>query len=230
MSSPRRCRCRRSASVTTVSTTSLTVPPSAFLIALTSSSDARVHVKRRSGRPSARCKACAARAASPPTPSRRRRPRSPRCGRAPARPAQQRRAAAPAARRRWSRAPSAPRPAARRSTATAAGATASRAPPSRARTARSGCPGPRRRRPARGASSRGSRSVPLQPGDEPHLPQRPVAAQLLGEHAPREHLQLVLRPRLRQRGLADVVARSKRSSSTHRGRACANGTSASRWR
>ena len=49
MSSPRRIRCRRSASVTTVSTTSLTVPPSVFLIALTSSSEARIQVKRRSG-------------------------------------------------------------------------------------------------------------------------------------------------------------------------------------
>ena len=48
-SSPRRSRWRRSAPVTTVRTTSLTVPPSAFLIALTSPSEARSHVKRRSG-------------------------------------------------------------------------------------------------------------------------------------------------------------------------------------
>jgi hypothetical protein len=35
--------------VTIVSITSFTVPPSEFLIAFTSSSDARTHVKRRCG-------------------------------------------------------------------------------------------------------------------------------------------------------------------------------------
>ena len=47
MSSPRCCRCLRSARVTTVRITSLTVPPSSFLIALTSSRSPRTQVKRR---------------------------------------------------------------------------------------------------------------------------------------------------------------------------------------
>ena len=41
---------------------------------------------------------------------------------------------------------------------------------------------------------------------EPHLPQRPVAPQMVGEDAAGEHLQLVLAPRRRQRGVAHVVA------------------------
>jgi hypothetical protein len=47
MSSPRFWRWARSARATTVRITSLTVPPSSFLIALTSSSLPRTHVKRR---------------------------------------------------------------------------------------------------------------------------------------------------------------------------------------
>ena len=41
---------------------------------------------------------------------------------------------------------------------------------------------------------------------EPHLPQRPVAPQMVGEDASREHLQLVLAPRRGQRGVTHVVA------------------------
>ena len=47
MSSPRWIRCLRSARVTTVRITSLTVPPISFLIALMSSRSPRTHVKRR---------------------------------------------------------------------------------------------------------------------------------------------------------------------------------------
>ena len=46
---PRRRRCLPSAPATVASTTSLTVPPSSFLIALTSPSFTRTHVKRRCG-------------------------------------------------------------------------------------------------------------------------------------------------------------------------------------
>ena len=41
---------------------------------------------------------------------------------------------------------------------------------------------------------------------EPHLPQRPVAAQVVREDSAGEHLQLVLAARLRERGVAHVVA------------------------
>ena len=41
---------------------------------------------------------------------------------------------------------------------------------------------------------------------EPHLPQRPVAAQVVREDAGGEHLQLVVAARLRERGVAHVVA------------------------
>ena len=44
---------------------------------------------------------------------------------------------------------------------------------------------------------------------EPHLPQRPVAAQVMGKDAAGEHLQFVLAARLRQRGVAQVVAQVK---------------------
>ena len=49
-------------------------------------------------------------------------------------------------------------------------------------------------------------AVAVEPLDEPHLPQRPVAAQVVGEDTARQHLQLVLRARRRQRRVADVVA------------------------
>ena len=49
-------------------------------------------------------------------------------------------------------------------------------------------------------------AVAIEALHEPHLPQRPVAAQVVREDAAGEHLQLVLAARLRERGVAHVVA------------------------
>ena len=44
-----------------------------------------------------------------------------------------------------------------------------------------------------------------EPFDQPQLPQRPAAVERLGEHAPREPLQLALAAGAGQRGVAHVV-------------------------
>ena len=204
--------CVRSAPVTTVSTTSLTVPPSASLIALNWARSPSAHAKRRCGpivdvvrarrralqaRAQHRAEAVGGLAELPGASSRGARARRPR-------PARVERRARPLGQRVGDQR--------RRRSARAAGTTAGGGSGGGSGSA-SSVEQHGRDVDARDAVDqavvrlRDHREAPaLDAVDEPDLPQRLAAVQPLGEHAPGQVAQLLEAGGLGQRGVAHVVA------------------------
>ena len=208
-SSPWRSRCVRSAPATTASTTSLTVPPSAALIALKSARSPSTHAKRRCGP----IRTLSGERGAPSSPARASAPR-PRTAAAP-----EPRRAADARPRRRSRGPA--RPGCRR--ARPRRRSSSIAPDGSGRGTHGSAGGAGGGSGSRSNSTVGDvdagdavdeavvrlgddrEAVLADALDEPELPQRLRAVEPLGEDAAGERPQLVLARRWRERRVADVV-------------------------